>query len=247
MVLFGAMLIYWISLLPIPFQVLIAATMYRRKQHLVYPAFWAFVIFECMRSIVEAFLALSPRSRAYFIVYWGSGFLDALFVLAILREIFVKVLADYSTLTRFRRRGYEIALAVITLGAVAVSAQAQGRSFFTREIIQAQQTVALISLGMLLFVALSSIVLGIRWRSELCGIACGVGLLGMGDVLVFTSSLFRAKYTRHMIGWVETIAYDAAFLLFAAYFLVPQKESEKPEIRPDLAEWARSMSESLPK
>lgn len=239
------MALYFLALLAIPVQILVALRMYKRKQHISYPAFWSFLWFEAARLTLEAVLWPSPWTHAYFLVYWGSGFVSMFLTLAILREIFSRMLADYSQLSTLRRRGYEIALAIVTLGSILLLAPVRGRLFFSRQIIEIQQAISVVSVAMLLLVVLASMLLGIRWRNELCGIACGVGLLGIGDVVTFTSTLFRARYTPIVMGWMETIAYDAAFLLIAAYFFAPVKASEKPAVRPDAAEWVQSMSESL--
>lgn len=239
------MLVFWLSLLPIPVQIAIALTMYRRKQHTLYPWFWAFVLFECAHEIAVSVLGLWPRSRAYFFLYWGANFIDSILVLAVLREIFVKVLSGYSSVTRFRRRGYEFGLAVITLALVAVFGHLRGPSFYTRGIIEVQMVASLISLGMLVFVAIASVSLGIRWRSEMCGIASGLGILGLGDVLTFTRTLLHARYTPAFIGLVETCAYDITFLIFAAYFFIPQERFVTPQMRHELLDWPKSVSESI--
>jgi hypothetical protein len=239
------MALYFLALLPIPVQILVALKMYKRKQHMLYPAFWTFLWFEATRVTLEAVLWPTPWTHVYFLVYWGAGFISMLFTLAILREIFSRILSDYSQLSTLRRRGYEIALAIVTVGSILLLAPVRGRLFFSREIIEIQQAISVVSVAMLVFVVFASMLLGIRWRNELCGIACGVGLLGIGDVVTFTSTLFRARYTPTVMGWMETIAYDAAFLVIAAYFFAREKASEKPAIRPDAAEWVQSMSESL--
>lgn len=236
--------LYPFTLLPILVQAFTAVKMHRRKQHVLYPAFWAYLWFESIRLTIELILRFASWSRAFFYVYWGAGFISALFMLVVLREIFSRILADYTQLTRFQRRGYEVALAVVSFLAVLFSAQLRGRIFFTREIIQIQQAVGIVGITMLVFVAGASIALGIRWRSELCGIASGMGLLSIGDVVVFTITLLRSTYDPRLIGWVESIVYDAAFVIMAAYFIVPQEQRTQPIIKNEL-EWAHQMSESL--
>ena len=236
-----------LSLLPITVQVLIAAGMYRRKQHVKYPAFWSYLCFEAARLTLLFFLARFPTGQAYFFMYWGSQFVTTIFVLAVLREVFVKLLADYSVLTSFQRRGYEVGLAIACLSAVVTSAFIPVRAVFDAEMFQVQQTVSAVAVGMLIFVGSASLTLGIRWRSELCGIAAGLGLQGIADVLVFTGTIQQGSYKPFVIGWIETIAYDFSFVIFGIYFLVPQEESTAPPMRRELADWVDSMSETLPR
>ena len=242
---FDAMLLYILALLPIPVQILIAWKMHERKQHILYPAFWSYLWFESTRLTLESILWLTAWRRGYFFVYWGSGLIGVLFILAILREIFSKILADYSQLSAFRRRGYEIALAIVVLTSVAFSSQVRGHVFFSREIIQIQQSVGVVAILMLVFVAAASFALGIRWRSELCGIAAGVALLEIGDVVTFTFTLLRGAYIPSLIGWIQSLVYDAAFIVLAAYFVVPQQQTARADRNAELVQWANSMSESL--
>lgn len=237
---------YALTLLPIPVQLLIALGMYWRKLHLKYPVFWSYIWFESARATLIVSLAGSTGSPFYFIAYWGLGFLSTIFILAVLREVFVKLLADYSALTRLRCRGYEVCLAIACFTAVGTSTLIPGRTFFSHEIIRVQQTVSLVAVAMLIFVGAASVTLGIRWRAELCGIAAGLGLQGVVDALVFTGTLQQGSYRPALIGWIETITYDFSFIVFALYFLVPQEESAPPPpVRKDAAEWVESMSGTL--
>jgi hypothetical protein len=233
-------------MIPIPVQVLIALGMYRRKQHLKYPAFWSYLWFSAAALTLTVLVARTSAAHAYFLIYWGSQFFTTIFILAVLREVFVKLLADYSFLTSFQRRGYEFALAAACLTAVLTATRINSHSVFAEEI-QLQQSVSLVAVIMLIFVGAASVALGIRWRTELCGIAVGVGLQGIADVLVFTTSLRHGAYNPMLIGWVERITYDFSFAVFALYFLVPQEESATPPVRKELTEWVESMSETLPR
>jgi len=236
-----------LALLPIPVQVLIALRMYRRKQHVKYPAFWSYVGFECFRTTLLAILGRWPKSHEYAVAYWSFDLLSTIFVLAVLREVFVRLLADYSVLTSFQRRGYEVGLAIACLVSVATSTLVPVHVFFSSEMIQVQQTVSSVAVAMLIFVGAATLVLGVRWRSELCGVAAGLGLQGIVDVLVFTGTLQRGSYKPSLISWFENIAYNFSFAIFALYFLVPQEESPAPPVRRELVEWVESMSETLPR
>jgi uncharacterized membrane protein len=240
------MLKHILTLLPIPVQLWIALGMYKRKQHLKYPVFWSYLWFQVAILPCLIILARSSESRGFFLVYWGDEFVTTVFTLAVMREVFVKLLADYSILTRFQRHGYEVGLAFACLVAVLISTRVPGRAFLVRNTIQIQHAVSSVAVIMLLFVAAAALALGIRWRSELCGIAAGLGLQGVTDAVIFTDILRRGGYTAETIGWIEIIAYNFSFLIFALYFLVPQEQAQAPPLRKEM-EWLQSMSETVPK
>ena len=71
------LLMYFFSLLPIPVLAVTAIVMYRRKQHKLYPVFWAYVIFQFSRCTVEA-IAYGVSYAAFFYSYWSSSALSVI-------------------------------------------------------------------------------------------------------------------------------------------------------------------------
>src|SRR5579884_2327606 len=116
------MALYILSVLPIFLQLWIASRMVKLGQHRQYPAFFAYVCFQAGRVALQDVLALWPKSQAYFYAYYGLGFLSIFFQLPVFREVFVHILKDYSNLSRFRRRGYEIGMAVGMVASILLTA-----------------------------------------------------------------------------------------------------------------------------
>lgn len=96
------------------------------------------------------------------------------------------VLRNYSGLAKTRRVGYEIALGILWSTALLIAFRQSGPRTITDMITQAEQAISCTAVGMLIFVVLSSMFLGIRWNTTICGMASGLGLLGTVDLLVLT-------------------------------------------------------------
>ena len=172
------------------------------------------------------------------------------FTLLLLRNIFVTVLSNYPGLVKTRRIGYEIALGILWSAALLIVFQRTGPRTITDMITRAEQAISFTAVGMLIFVVLSSMLLGIRWNSAICGMASGVGLLGTVDLLVFTFWRRGGHYSPHfrLVGWLLTLTYNAAVGIFAFYFLPVRAQMREPEeVKPELVEWAESMKEALSK
>ena len=61
-------LIYFFSLLPLPVLAVTAIVMYQRKQHLIYPIFWTYLIFQFVRESGEG-IALQFSHKVFYYTY----------------------------------------------------------------------------------------------------------------------------------------------------------------------------------
>ena len=174
-----ALALYFFSLLPIPVLAAIAAVMYRRKQHLLYPVFWTYLCFQVLSIIVELTTRILSFS-AYFYVYWSSSFAILIFNLILFRTIFSSVLKKYSSLDRLRRIGFEVVLAIIWCAALLVTLRITIHGPFLQKIMKAELVVSFTAVGMFLFVVLACRLFGIRWSSHIAGIAMGCAGAGSG-------------------------------------------------------------------
>jgi len=241
--------LYLFSLLPIPVLVSIAVAIYRRKQHVVYPIFCAYICFQAIALAVE--FSCKPFSyKAFFYTYWSASLLNLVFQLLLLRDIFRRVLKQYSTLDTVRRTGYELVLSFLWCSAVALTVGMSPPVGIFRKIARVELLVSFTAVGMFVFVIITSFILGIRWKSAVCGIAAGLGVLGTVDLFVFLVISRVPLLSRNVLiaSWMETVAFDAAVAIFAFYFLPHRIEFEVPAAaKPELLEWADSMRGSIPR
>jgi hypothetical protein len=241
--------IYFFGLLPIPVLVCIAVVMYRRKQHFLYSVFWTYVLFQLLRVSAE-FICKFISYKAFFYSYWIASFGSVVFTLLLLRDIFKRVLKNYSALGRVRRIGYETALICLWGAASLLVFRIAPAHGLLRRITRTELIVSFTAVGMFVFVVAASIILGIKWRSAVCGMAAGLGLLGTIDLLVF-AALSRASELSHhsmLAGWIETLGFNLAIGVFAVYFLPLREKIDLPrKVKPELLGWVESMKRSLPK
>lgn len=241
--------LYCLWLLPIPVLAAIAAVMYRRKQHRLYPMFWAYAWFQCVALVTE-FICKLVSYKAYFYAYWIFSTLTAFIILLLLRTVFVRFLDKYPTLDSVRRHGFEFAVSGIWVTALAMNIGFMTAQSWPQKIARAALIISFTEAGIFVFVLITTLVLGIRWNSADCGIAAGLGVMGAADLLVYTglswaTSLFKSA----VIGsWIETVAYNIALGIFAFYFLpVRVAETASTDVRPELLEWAESMKGAVRK
>src|SRR5579885_1796630 len=169
--------LYALSLLPIPALAVLALAMYRRKQHILYPAFWAYIVLQCLRLVIE-FICNLISYKAYFYAYWTCSFLSAILTLVLLRTLFVSFLEKYPALDTIRRHGFEFVVSILWFTALALNLGLMRDQAWPQRITRAELVLSFTEVGVFLFVLATTLTLGIKWRSTYCGIAAGLGLLG---------------------------------------------------------------------
>lgn len=242
-----ALYAFW--LLPIPVLAALLTVMYRRREHVLYPALWAYFCFQCLRLGIE-FICELLSYKAYFYSYWIACFIDLILTVILLRTLFVHFLEKYPALDSVRRHGFEFAVSILWCTALALSLGFMRDQDWPQRITRAGLILSFTEVGLFVFVLVTTLVLGIRWKSAYCGMAISLGLLGAADLLVFSglswaTSLFQPAV---LASWIETVVYDIAVGIFAFYFLpAPVTETVNTELRPELLDWAESMKGAVRK
>lgn len=238
---------FW--LLPLPVLATLVIVMYRRKQHLSYPIFWGYSCFQCAALAIE-FICKFVSYKVYFYVYWIGSSVTALLIVLLLRRVFVHFLQSYPSLDSVRRYGFEFAVSIIWFTALALNLGFMSAQAWPQRVARAGLIVSFTEVGVFVFVLITTSVLGIRWKSAYCGIAAGLGLLGIADLLMFIGLPWIAASVQPSVlaGWIQTLAYDAAVAIFALYFLpAPVAERTDADLRPELLEWAQSLKGAVRK
>ncbi|HWC16823.1 MAG TPA: hypothetical protein VG498_07395 [Terriglobales bacterium] len=241
--------LYFFWLLPIPFLICIAAIMYRRKQHLIYPIFWLYICF-CAIAVPTEFICNRISYKAFYYAYWSVSFVALALKLLILRDIFARTLRKYPELTRLGRISYEVAVVCLCCTAIATALKIMGTHSIPRRIQIGELIVNCVAVCVFIFVVTSSAVLGIKWTSVVSGMATGLGLMGVAAIAAYLILGSGAKLAPHamLAGWIQTLAFAAAVGIFAFYLLPQRAEVSVPKaVRPELLEWAQSMRGSIPK
>jgi hypothetical protein len=244
-----ALALYFFWLLPVPVLIVTAAVMYRRKQHLIYPVFWGYLCFQFLSLIIE-FVCKLLSFKAYFYAYWTSSFGILIFNLVLLRTIFAIILRKYSALDRVRRIGFEVALVTIWCAALLLTFRMTMPGRFLQKIMKAELVVSFTAVAMFLFVVAASRLLGIRWTSQVAGIATGLGLIGTADLAIYALWSRGSNVAAHsqLASWLSTLALDTAVGIFAFYFVPHRPEPQAPDsARRDLLEWSETMKEGISK
>ncbi len=166
-------------------QLLVAYAMISRRQVREFALFFTYTVFHIVQFPVTYFTHLYSYT-AFFYAYWVGEFIDVVFVLIVLQQLFVKILAPYKAL---RKLGGTVLLwGMMGLCAIALVTVLAAPSAYADRLVSSllllDRSAELIEAGLFLVLFLFSRLFGLGWRHYLFGIALGFGLSASAELVV---------------------------------------------------------------
>lgn len=170
-------------------QLLIVATLVRKKLHTKFPIFFSYLIFMIGGNFALTVLNTRISGFHYFALFWTLGAIGVILGLGIIYEVFLNVLKSYPELLDFSKLLFRGAAAFLFVASVltALATNGGGASRICAGISLFNNTVELVQCGLLLLVILFQSRLGLSWRTPAVCIALGIGCYAFLD---FGSSIF---------------------------------------------------------
>jgi len=201
-------------------QFAVAAVMYWRKQHRIFPIFFAYLGFQ-----IAGFMILFPLHKwgeysHYFYGYWMLSAISVVLGFRLIQEIFEDVFRPYHTLKDLGTVLFKWAALVMLLvaGVVMASSPAAGDPVL-QAIVTLQRCVRVVQCGLILFLLIFSKYLGVSWRQQSFGIALGFGSLAAVELtLVALHASAHLSPVRSSL--FNFAAYDVVILIWLTYGLI---------------------------
>lgn len=202
---------------------IVATRMVRNRIAANTPAFFAYLLFSLAKFLLRfgVYHLMGGTSFEYFCVYWSLALIDAMFVLLVIREIYMLGLGAYEGLTTFASILFKWSAAVLVLLAAVTAASAPGSdlSRLAAGILALDRSATIVQLGLitLLFVATSS--LWLVWQRHLFGIATGMAIIISIEVVALALTTRYGLIFANPYSWVKSVAYLCGVLIWTVYFL----------------------------
>ncbi|MGH9603044.1 MAG: hypothetical protein ACRD24_11725 [Terriglobales bacterium] len=242
---------YALWLAPTLLRAVMAAFMLRKKMYHQFPAFFAYMVYQVLRTGI-LFVLFHKSQWAYYYGYLIGEVFNFVLVFAVIYEVLSHVLRPYEALWHLGRRLFLGAGALLVAVAVATaggSSAALDDYQFMAWIMAAERSLYVVQCGLLVFMLLFSTYFGIQWRHHVFGIALGLGL--------FASVELAATAVRSEVGWighttyslVRQAAYTTATVIWAAYLLRPEPVRETVHRLPktQVEQWNQALQEMWPR
>ncbi len=225
----------WLSL---PVLGLLAGLIAGRKLYREFPFFFAYVLTTSVVGVVR-FVVYKEYAKLYFYVFWSSDFVLLVVTFLALYETFLRRIFPAFSKVRLYRHLFPAAGAVVAFLAflTALHSPDKHSTFLTMSRIFDFLRSAVIAFFVILILLM---------RREFSGyefsIACGFGLQA-AVALVNSALKTQANYKSTILDHLESVAYDAACLIWLITFWKREKHTEflSPEqLDPTMLHQARS-------
>src|SRR6266850_6645815 len=215
-------------------QLSVAAVMFYRKLHKIFPVFFAYIV-----SQILIFAVLFPMfqlgyAHYYVCMYWTCTAISLAVGFKVIHEIFLDIFRPYHTLKDLGSVLFKWAALVMLLvaGVVAAASASATDEPLRTGIMTLQRSVRVTQCGLILFLLVFSRYLGTNWRQKSFGIALGFGTFGMVEL-----SLVAMNYSvnnQRLSSFVNMAAYNLTILIWLGYTLVksPARDQAASQLRP---------------
>jgi hypothetical protein len=240
----------WIA--PHVLQVVIAVVMIRRKLYREFPIFLTYTITDVVQSTVLFVMDHSPSisGRQYWEAYFCCTVVCIALRFAVIREIFFHVFRPYPGLKDMSWVIFQGSALVLLLAGVAmvVYAPGNGANPLLSGVHVLDQTVGLMQCGLLALLILFSSYFRLSWRSQVFGIAAGLGIFASVDLATAAMRVWiGAAAANYVFDFVTMATYHCCVLIWLGYLLLPESSrrvvKELPEN--DLEQWNTELQRLL--
>jgi hypothetical protein len=159
----------------------------------------------------------------YFDVYWASYAIEALLGIGIIWSVYRLAMAPLKGLQSLGMLMFRWAAAIAVVVAIGMSLgpNVTTNQFIIHAVTQLQQTQAILTLCLLLFVTFAIRPMGLSYRSKIFGVSFGLGIMAMMG-LVNAAWAPHSRSMMSVVNIVNGVAILAAMLIWTAYFALPE-------------------------
>lgn len=208
-------------------QTAVVVLMVQRKRHRDCPAFFAYLLSQCLIFAVVFPLYCSGSYKLFFDAYWISALISLALGFWVIHEIFLDIFAPFHTLKDLGTVLFQWAGLVMLLVGIIVAAASpsSNQGPLVQAVSTMQRCVRLTQCGLILFLLVFSRYLGVNWQQRSFGIALGFG--GFAAAEMFSVALNTSGYlSQNQAGVLNMCAYNFAIAIWFGYLW-----SKKPVAR----------------
>jgi len=223
-------------------QLAVAAIMFRRKQHKVFPVFFSYVVSQVLVFVIEFPLYKWADYSTYFYAYWTCAAISLAIGFKVIHEIFLDVFQPYHTLKDLGSVLFKWAALVMVLVAfvVAAGSTTTDQGPIVQAVSMVGRCVRVIQCGLILFLLLFSGYLGVSWKQQSFGMALGFGGFAAVELAMATLRAGGRVSLVHL-NFAIMVAYNCAIVVWFAYSFSKSPAREKSAQLLIPTRWDRSL------
>jgi hypothetical protein len=226
----------------------------KRKMAHKLPVFFAYSALQVLRTAgLFAVHLLTVHQRVgyaeYFYSYWAVEAVSIVLGFTVIYEIYCKMFQNYDAVRHLGSIMFGGGAVVLLLAAVLTAASASGADApgIVRAIVLLERSVHLMQCGLVLFLFLAALHLGLAWQNYLFGIGMGFGVLATIELAAIAVRFHVGSVADGVYSQVRAAAYDTAVLIWVCYLLAPQRAPQYSGMvhHHELDKWNQALLEML--
>lgn len=240
-------LIYGLWLTGTALEFVLTAVLVSRKAWRQFPVFTGYSGF-CLFQSVLCYL-MRGNTASYVYVYWVTQSVALMLALAVIYEVFTKLLATYPALHRIARSGFRWSVGLLLLVSISVvgfHAPVEGSRFVAGFVVLEQAT-RVAEVGLLVFLFSFSRIFGMHWRQHIFGIGVGLALFTTVELVGVTMRAHFGVAAWPVFILAGMVSYSCSLLVWIGYMLAPERVAIAAEMpkRAQLEQWNQAIMELI--
>jgi hypothetical protein len=238
----------WLS--PTIVESVIVMAMFYRKLWRSLPIFLSYLIFTISRT---CFLFLERSNIVeYFYAYWVTEAIGSLVVLCVIKELFDNAFHKQLGLRQLGNVLFRWSIAVLVVVAVVIAWKSPGGDTkrLMAGILIVKRTVTFVEAGLLGFLFLFAVTMGLGWQHYATGVSLGFGIYGAVELTAITARAIYGEPATGIFNWVIMTVNNCCVFTWAAYFLMPVHEPKQQlsiDAENRLEEWNNALLQLMKK
>lgn len=215
-----------------------------------FPIFLTYCVSGLILNVgVYAIYASRLRYYFYFKAYWLAEAISLLMGLAVVYEIFHHLFTPYPGLRKLATQIFiGAAFLFVLLGCVLIYAQPSGeKNHIQAAFMVVQEASRVLEVGLIGALFLFAGIFGLHWRHYLFGIALGLGIFTVVDLVGITMRLQFGVMTNPVLGVLRSISFNSSIIIWVSYLLAPELATSPAEMpkRAVLEQWNTAVMELI--
>jgi hypothetical protein len=228
-------------------QALLAGVLLFKGKWKTFPVFTSYTIFSLVESGVG--YAVFNHRNLYFAAYVIGESVLMVLGLALVREIFSHLFSAHGGLRKMATLVFRVVVVLLMLLAVAViyAKGPIGKSGIGTALLIVEEACRIIQVGLIMLLFLFSSAFGLRWRQHVFGVALGLGMTTVGELLAVTMVPHVNKTMAWSLDLAHVAAFDLALLVWMGYLITPEPAPSDADVpqHAQLEQWNQAVMELI--
>ena len=230
-------------------QALLTGVLLIKRTWRTFPVFTSYTAFSLLESLVAWAVYIYKNQTAYLITYVVGESVLLILGLALVREIFTHLFSAHAGLRKMATLLFRVVVVLLmVLALTVISIKAPIGSSSLRIVVPiVEEAGRIVQVGLIMLLFLFSSAFGLRWRQHVFGVALGLGVTTVVELLAITLVPHVNKAMASALNLAHVVTFDLALLVWMGYLIAPEPVRSSVDVpkRAQLEQWNQAVMELI--